>query len=184
MKFMRAFIAIELPSELKEKIDDVISELEDADFCDAKWVSEEKLHLTCKFLGEISKEQAEKVKAVLLAITKSTKSFTIQLEGLGHFNQRVLWIGGSSDQQAESLAKRIDADLNKLGFPKEDREFSIHLTLARIKKVYNWAKMKQILAENETKDFGSFKADKIKLIESILSAKGHTYRELSSFGLQ
>ncbi len=180
---MRAFIAIELPSELKEKIDGTISELEDADFCEAKWVSEQQLHLTIKFLGEINKEQAEKVKAVLLAITKSTKSFTIQLEGLGHFNQRVLWVGGSSDQQAESLANKIDFELGKLGFPKEAREFSIHLTLARIKKVYNWAKMKQILAENETKDFGSFKVDKIKLIESVLSAEGPTYKTIGEFNL-
>ena len=180
---MRAFIAIELPLELKENIMKLISELRDADFCDAKWVSEQQLHLTLKFLGEINKEQAEKIKTALSAITNSTKSFTIQLEGLGHFNQRVLWIGGSSDKQAENLAKKIDSELHKLGFAKEEREFSIHLTLARIKKVYNWAKMKQILKENEDKDFGSFKADKIKLIESVLSAEGPIYRTIAEFNL-
>jgi 2'-5' RNA ligase len=180
---MRTFIAIELPSELKEKVDNAISALEDADFCDAKWVSEKKLHLTLKFLGEINREQVEKVKTALLAITRGTKSFTIQLEGLGHFNQRVLWMGGNSDNQAESLANKIDSELGKLGFPKDGREFSIHLTLARIKKVYNWAKMKQLLEENEAKDFGSFKVDKIKFIESILSAEGHTYKTIAEFNL-
>jgi len=180
---MRAFIAIELPLELKEKIDEVISELEDADFCDAKWVSEEQLHLTLKFLGEINKEQEEKINAALLAITRSTKSFTIQLEGLGHFNQRVLWVGGSSDQQAENLAKKIDTELNKLGFPKEAREFSIHLTLARIKHVHNWAKMKQILEKGIDRDFGSFKVDNIKLIESVLAAEGPAYKTLKEFNL-
>jgi 2'-5' RNA ligase len=180
---MRAFIAIDLPSELKEKIIGVISDLDDVDFCEAKWVSEEQLHLTLKFLGEIQAEDLEKVKIVLKRISQNTKSFPLQLEGLGHFNQRVLWIGESSDQQTKNLAKKIDIELNKLGFAKEAREFSIHLTLARIKHVCNWAKMKQILAESEDKDFGAFKVDKIKLMDSILTKQGHIYKTIAEFSL-
>jgi len=179
---MRAFIAIELPSELKEKIDNVISELEDADFCDAKWVSEEKLHLTCKFLGEINKEQAETVKSVLADISKHQNSFNLPLGGIGQFNERILWVGGNS-KDCIKLAGEIDTELSKLGFAKEEREFSIHLTLARIRYIKDKIKFQQILKKYASKDFGSFKVDKIKLMESILSAEGPIYRELASFDL-
>jgi len=182
---MRAFIATELPSELKDKVAKLISELRNSDFCDAKWVSGQQLHITYKFLGEINNEQAEKVKTTLSKISRGTKAFSLQLKGLGHFNQRVLWIGGNSGQEeAVKLAAEIDKKLSLLGFEKEVRPFAVHLTLARIRYVKDNIKFRQILEKYENKDFGSFKIDKIKLIESILAKQGPIYRELASFSLQ
>ncbi len=179
---MRAFIAIDLPLELKEKIDETISELEDADFCDAKWVSEEQLHLTLKFLGEINGQQAAKVKSILEKVAKETKTFPLQLKGLGHFNQRVLWIGGDS-KDCIRLAGIIDNNLGKLGFQKEERDFNIHLTLARIRYIKNNAKFTQLLKKYENLDVGKFKVDKIKLMGSILTKQGRIYRTIAEFNL-
>jgi 2'-5' RNA ligase len=181
---MRAFIAIDLPLELKEKISRVISELRAADFCDAKWVSEQQLHITPKFLGDIRQEDLRKIKTVLEGISQATKSFPLQLKGIGHFNQRVLWIGGNSGQrEAIELAGKIDERLSVLGFEKEARPFAVHLTLARIRYIKHKIKFQQILEKYETKDFGSFKVDKIKLIESVLSTEGPTYKTIGEFNL-
>lgn len=179
---MRAFIAIELPPELKDKITKLISELQSAEFCDAKWVSEQQLHLTLKFLGEIKREDVTKVEFVLKEIASHAKSFPLQLAEIGHFNQRVLWIGGNSGQdEMIKLANKIDAELHKLGFAKEEREFSVHLTLARIKYVKDKAKFQQVLEKYKKADFGKFKANKIKLIESVLSAEGPVYKTVAEF---
>lgn len=179
---MRAFIAIELPQELKDKITKLISELRKADFCDAKWVSAQQLHLTLKFLGEIRQQDVTKVESVLKEISAHIKSFPLQLVGIGHFNQRVLWIGGNSGQDdAVRLANKIDEDLHKLGFAKEEREFSVHLTLARIKYVTGKIKFQQVLEKYKNMDFGKFKVDKIKLIESVLAEQGPIYKTIAEF---
>lgn len=181
---MRAFIATELPSELKDKVAKLISELRNSGFCDAKWVSAQQLHLTLKFLGEIKHQDVAKVEFILKEIASKTKAFSLQLKGLGHFNQRVLWIGGNSGQEESvKLATEIDKGLSSLGFEKEARPFAVHLTLARITYVKDSTKFRQILEKYENKDFGSFKVDSIKLIESVLSAEGPTYKTLKEFNL-
>jgi 2'-5' RNA ligase len=182
---MRTFIAIELPPELKDKITKFISELKAINFCNAKWVSEQQLHLTLKFLGEIDKEKLEKVKILLNKKAQNTSAFSLQLKGLGHFNQRVLWIGGGTGQkQAIALANEIDSELNKIGFVKEMREFSVHLTLARMKYITNKTKFKEILEKYANEDFGFLKVNKIALIESILTKQGPVYKTLCEFLLK
>jgi 2'-5' RNA ligase len=179
---MRTFIAIDLPPELKDNIVKLISELQVADFSDATWVSKQQLHLTLKFLGEISEHQATKVKSVLKDISQHQKSFSLQLKGLGHFNQKVLWIGGTS-KDCTDLANKIDNELSKLGFAGEERAFTIHLTLARIQHIRKKAKFNYILEKCKNEDFGKFNVDKIKLMESVLSAGRLIYKTIADFSL-
>jgi 2'-5' RNA ligase len=179
---MRAFIAIDLPPELKDKIVKLISELQAADFGDASWVSKQQLHLTLKFLGEIGEQQITKVKSVLKDISRHQKSFDLQLKGIGHFNQKVLWIGGTS-KDCIDLANKIDNDLSALGFQGEERDFTIHLTLARIQYIKNKAKFNRMLEVCKNDDFGKFKVDKIKLMESVLSAGRSIYKTIAEFSL-
>jgi 2'-5' RNA ligase len=181
---MRTFIAIDLPSELKDKVNKLISELRNSGFCDAKWVSEQQLHLTLKFLGEIKQQDVAKVEFILKEIASKTKVFSLQLKGLGHFNQRVLWIGGNSGgEEFVGLAKSVDEKLSVLGFEKETKEFAVHLTLARIKYIEDKAKFQQVLDRYENADFGVFKVNSMKLMESVLAEQGPIYKTLREFNL-
>jgi 2'-5' RNA ligase len=182
---MRTFIAIELPSELKDRIAKVISELRASDFCDAAWIPEPQLHLTLKFLGEINEKDVNSISPVLEKICHSMKAFYLQLKGVEHFNQKVIWMGGNTGQEETTkLANKIDSELHKLGFPKEKREFSTHLTLARIKHIKDKIKFQQILEEYADKDFGIFPVREIKLFQSVLTKQGPIYKELASFMLR
>ena len=179
---MRTFVAIDLPEDLKKSIANFIRDLQKLDVVDASFTKPEQLHLTLKFLGEVKEEDVEKIKNVLANITRNAKKFELQLMGFGHFNYRILWIGGNSgQQQAIELANKIDLELNKLGFEKETRPFEVHLTLARVKWWKNKDALKDLLEKYRNKVWGTFAVDEIKLMKSTLSRQGPIYETIEKF---
>jgi len=182
---MRAFFAIDLPKELKKSLTDFIAELQRSNIIDAKFVKPEQLHLTLKFLGEIHEPDLDKIKAVLSNVTNKTKRFELQLKGFGHFNYKVLCIGGDSGQKEAIglLAEKIDSELNKLGFEKESRPYAVHLTLARVKWWKDKDRFKEIVEKYKEKIWGSFAVNEVKLMRSVLSRTGPVYSEIASFPL-
>ncbi|MEM2874329.1 MAG: RNA 2',3'-cyclic phosphodiesterase [Candidatus Nanoarchaeia archaeon] len=182
---MRAFIAIELPQELRNKISNFILNLKKRNIIDAKFVRTEQLHLTLKFLGEVQEQNIDKIKAVLEKIVSETKKFELQLKGLGHFNYRVLWIGGGSGQfETSKLASQLDAELSKLGFKEEQRPYTIHLTLARVKALKDRSAFQKLLLRYAAENFGAFVIDKVKLIKSVLTRTGPQYETIAEYRLQ
>lgn len=182
---MRAFIAIELPENLKAKISEFQKELIELDILEGNWTKE--YHLTLKFLHEITDEQVKLISNVLLDIAKKTKKFELELNGLGAFPSqnyiRVIWIGaGNGDEEAKELQRSVDNKLEKLGFEKENR-YSNHLTLARVKAVKDKDKLKDIFERNATKSFGSFEVKEVKLIKSTLTGAGPKYETIATFHL-
>ena len=179
---MRLFIAIELPDSLKATLEKFIKELQKLDIVDAKFLKSHQLHLTLKFLGEVPEDKVSSIKETLGSVAEETEKFTLQLKGFGHFNYRVLWIGGNSGQKnTAELAEKIDSGLNKLGFPKEPRKYAVHLTLARVRYWKNKEKFKEILEKYSSEEWGSFSVEEIKLIKSTLTGAGPIYEELGSF---
>ncbi|MBI4336126.1 MAG: RNA 2',3'-cyclic phosphodiesterase [Candidatus Omnitrophica bacterium] len=138
---MRAFIAIDLSDDNKAELSRLRDELKQAQ-ADVKWVQPENIHLTLKFLGEVTDEYVGKVQEALDRIAAGFKPFEVSLLGIGAFPKldypRVIWVGlDKGKEEAEEIAKNIEEELEKLGFAKEDRPFAAHLTIGRVRSGKN-----------------------------------------------
>ncbi len=178
---MRAFIAIDLPKDLKNKLHSFQNELKKLDIIEGNWTKE--YHLTLKFLGDITEDKLKEIEKVLAAIADKTKKFELNLQGISGFPStdyvRVMWLGvGAGDEEALVLHEEIDDSLAKSGFEKEKR-YENHITLCRVKKVSDKGKLKEIFKAKT--EFGKFEVSEIKLIKSYLTKKGQVYDVLKTF---
>ena len=135
---IRSFIAIELPSELKAILGSFQNEMASAGGSFVKWVPPDSIHITLKFLGNVPTEKIEAISSAIEQACAKAGPFTLAMGELGGFpnlNQpRVLWVGLHGDiERVKSLQISIDNRLVRLGFEKEKREFTPHITLARMR---------------------------------------------------
>jgi 2'-5' RNA ligase len=177
---MRAFIALELSDEVRAELARLESALKET-AADVKWVKPENIHLTLKFLGNIEEAKAEEVTAVLNNIASRNHAFEISLFKLGGFPSlnypRVIWVGiGKGCGETDKIAKSIEDELEKIGFPKENRPFNAHLTLGRVKSGRNKAELKEKLLALELRR-ASCAVSHITLFESKLTPHGPIYTE-------
>lgn len=184
---MRTFIAIELSQEIRDTLAQIASRLKYAG-ADVKWVEKDNIHLTLKFLGEISEEKVKLTAARLDTIAKETKPFEISLKDLGAFpkidSPRVIWVGlDKGAKESTELAKKIDTALTKLGFQEETRPFAAHLTIGRVRSGLN----KTALAEKMKSNYGLWTVDhgqtvsSLALYKSTLTPKGPIYSKLHDY---
>jgi 2'-5' RNA ligase len=136
---IRTFIAIELPEELKSAIHRLQNNFKSAGYTRIKWVAPESIHLTLKFLGNISTGKIDVIKEVLKTAGHGIAPFQLSTDELGTFpnlrQPRVLWLGLTGDLESLlSLQQRVDKALVDIGFAKEDRPFAPHITIARIRE--------------------------------------------------
>lgn len=182
---MRAFIAIDLPEPIRAAL-----KLKQADFraaCpDARWTHPEGIHLTLKFLGEISDAQVKQVTETLAKL-KQFEPFAIRVRGFGFFpdarRPRVFWSGLEAPPALQQLVAQVEGLMEQLGFPKEQRPFAPHLTLARFKAPRPQPNLQALLAQQGEADLGSFEVSELFLFESKLSPQGAEYRKVSRFSL-
>jgi len=182
---MRAFIAIDLPSNIKNAISKMQDKLK-ASLPEVSWVKPVNLHLTLKFLGEVSCEQVGNINQISAETVKTVSDFKIKLESLGVFPNeafaRIIWIGtDQAPRTLKQIAAQLETKLAKLGIAKEDRPFSAHITIGRIKhrlkpcdleKGINQVK-KDMIYENL-----EFNARGITLFQSTLGKEGPAYTAL------
>jgi 2'-5' RNA ligase len=168
---MRIFISIKFPKEIISEIKKIQKDFKELFL--GRFTTEENLHLTLKFLGEVDKTKLNEIKNKLREV--HFPRIESGLGKVGIFSPsliRILWV--------EVLGKDIDEKLNELGFRKEDR-FMSHLTIARIKKLL---KKDLFFKKLETKIKPlSFTINKFYLMESILKKEGAEYRVLEEYGL-
>lgn len=177
---IRAFIALELSPEIKDELARIEAELRTAN-ADVKWVRPEAIHLTLKFLGNIT--DVAEVEKVLDTIASRHAKFELSLFQIGVFPKleypRVIWVGVDKGcSQAESLAKDVEEELSKAGFEKEARPFTAHLTLGRVRSPKG---IKDLVSKIKALDFrpsASCIIDKIILFRSTLTSKGSIYTSL------
>lgn len=175
----RLFVAIDIPDEIKNKF---VGILEGLRRIGAKVVPTTNIHLTLKFIGETDKTQevVEALKDVRL------DSFDLVVSDVGIFGSieypRVFWVGVEKNSNLGGLYEVIESKLNRLGIPRDEREFSPHITLARFKTRVNSTKLQGILKENN-KNFGSFRVSSFVLYKSILSQPDPIYQKISEFHL-
>ena len=176
---MRTFLAVEIPRQIRKKINNFIEE-EKSKGLPIKWVKFENLHITLKFLGEIDENKKEEITPAIKELCKKYVRFNMNLQGLGCFpdpgNPRVLWIGvAQGNGMLCDIARELEEKISHLGFKKEKR-FHAHLTIGRIKK---FCKVDDILAKNIKTD--AFSVDSITLFKSALKPEGPVYQELEKF---
>ena len=136
---LRLFVAVTLPAEAREAIARLIHALRAADLTGVRLVDPDGVHLTLKFLGNVDRSRVSVLTDALDAVGEGAAPFALQLSGVGVFpnprSPRVLWAGVSGDTESlTALARRIDEACSTLGFSRERRPFSPHLTLARVRE--------------------------------------------------
>jgi 2'-5' RNA ligase len=180
---MRAFIAIDLPESLHTALAEAQQDFRYA--CpEARWTRPEGIHLTLKFLGQISDAQTQQVVDALRQIGPFAP-FSVEVRGFGFFPQerrpRVLWAGVVAPPGLAELAARIESGMEKIGFAREDRAFSPHLTLARFQVPRPQPALLAAVAGRARASLGDFEASEFFLFESKLSPQGAQYRKVMRF---
>jgi len=180
---MRAFIAIELSDQIKDSLAQVQSHLKYS-AADVKWVNKENIHLTLKFLGDITEEKCTKIKSILDDIGKNTKPFSLSIKEIGAFptidHPRVIWVGlDNGADESKELAKNISERLLEIGFQEESRPFAAHLTIGRVRSAKNKDALKQKLTTCQLQPTTEPQpVPSVILFQSTLSPKGPTYTKL------
>lgn len=181
---IRSFISINLNETLKKEINNLLMDLKTHNF-DVKWVPVENLHVTLKFLGHITDETVEKVKKKLYNIASSFKPFRLRFNGMGFFpdrkRPRVIWIGISDSDILKILQETIDKRLTEIGFEREERGFSPHLTIGRIRSLRDREKLIGLIDTIKDWKFGSIDVDRVYLMKSDLRPGGAQYSVISEF---
>ena len=191
MEYVRSFIAIDLPENIRSELRRLQEHFKKS-FHRFKWVSVTSIHLTLKFLGNVTYGQLDPIKKELQKIAEEQPAFRLSLRETGLFpdmrRPRVVWVGLGDDIKALSqLQLSIDSALTPLGFVPEKRDFTPHLTLARIPEG---------LKSPEPGSFGkqwasvqintnlNFMATSVNLMKSTLRPAGAIYDVLASFYLK
>lgn len=184
---IRTFVAFELPEEVKREAGKLIDELKSTGV-KATWSKPENLHLTLKFLGETTLDKVKFVTQALDEVAKKHTPYEASLQGAGGFpnakRPRVIWVG--VDQGAEEtvrVAYDLEEVLAPLGFPKEERDFTPHLTLGRIKFPKPNPALAEKFEKSQQRFFGKWKVEGLALVKSTLHPKGPIYEVIhkSSF---
>lgn len=136
MTAIRSFIAIDLNAETQKKLGDVIRQFKQDTNNIVRWVPENNIHVTLKFLGDTSPANLEILKKILTTEANRVQAFDLKIEGLGAFpslrRPRVIWVGVEAPPALFALQRSIDTETQRLGYAPEDRPFSPHLTLGRL----------------------------------------------------
>jgi 2'-5' RNA ligase len=180
MEKFRTFIAISLPQGLLSEIENLIQIMKKRS-TDVKWVKLQSVHLTLKFLGNLSRDELQKVFSGMNRLfRKSPEKFQLNTGGLGAFpnfkKPRVLWvgIGGSGIEALQNLQTDIETELEKQGFPKEHRKFSPHLTVGRIKFPRNLSLLVETFSAYSFPT-QNFTVDRVLVMRSDLRPSGAVY---------
>lgn len=180
----RIFIAINLPQELKENLKKLQEELSEY-LPNIRWTKPENIHLTLAFLGPV--KDLEKVIKITKEAAEGLESFKLRLKGLGVFPQarraRILWVGILNDSKLSSLNLALFRRLTQGGFHLDDRKFSPHITIGRIKEKIREA-LSFVLNKFKENEFGQFQVKSIEVMESQLRIEGPIYKVIEEIKLK
>lgn len=179
---LRCFIAVEIPRSIREAIGAVTDNLGQTG-SDIRWISPDNIHLTIKFLGMTDELKVPAIKKALLEKLVPYQPFYITISGVGYFpdsrRPRILWIGIEPEAQLPGLLRDVEETMISLGFPREKKPFSGHLTIGRVRSPRRIAETVAVLDSFTGHCFGSLEVKKIDLMRSILKPAGAEYSTLA-----
>jgi len=185
---MRSFIAIEVPDEVRKEMTRVQEQLRKTKV-DASWTRPEGMHLTLKFLGEVPEVKIPEIVNGLQTAVAGFGQFRLEVKGVGTFpnpqNARVVWIGLSGDiGTLTRLQGAVEDAMARIGFAREERKFTAHITLGRIKNIRSRDQWLAVLAEIKDRSLPGFDAAAVRLMKSELKPAGAVYTEIGNVELK
>jgi len=183
---MRLFVAIELDENVRAALSRSQHALKP--LCpDVRWVAPPLLHLTIQFLGDVPDQQVPAVTEAVTRAAAEAESFTMQVARSGCFPPRgpvrIVWVGaGDSSGRLEHCVQRIGEELFEVGYPPEDRPFSAHITVGRVKDDRSGGALRRAV-EKHSFDEREQSVTSITLMSSVLDRQGPTYAPIHHAGL-
>ena len=174
----RLFVAIRPPEDIRDLLIDAMD-----DSPALRWVDEDQLHLTLRFIGEVERPVANDIAGTLQRVR--SPRFDLRIKGVGRFEKRsggALWAGIDPKEPVAALAAKIERAIQQAGLEAERRAFSPHVTLARWNR-RNAEAVDSFVTRHADLHSGPFAVDEFILFESCLSRHGPHYREIAAFPL-
>jgi 2'-5' RNA ligase len=177
MKSMRTFISIDVDNDKLVKLQKELDETG----ANLKLVEPQNIHLTLKFLGEVKESMINEIGKTMEKSVEGIHPFKANLKGIGVFPSekymRIIWVGLLAKEIME-ISSRIEDRLGQLGFKREKRAFTPHVTIARVKSARNKDKLLSSIKKYCDEDFGWIGVNFIKLKKSKLTPRGPLYENL------
>jgi RNA 2',3'-cyclic 3'-phosphodiesterase len=174
----RLFVAIRPPEEVRDLLIDAMD-----DSPALRWVGDEQLHLTLRFIGEVERPVANDIAGSLNRLR--TPAFDLQIASVGKFERRnggALWAGVVPKEPVSGLAAKVERAVQQMGLEPERRAFSPHITLARWNR-RNAEAVEAFLRRNSNLRSEPFRVEEFVLFESKLSRHGALYEEVATYPL-
>lgn len=187
---LRVFVAIELPGEVKTEIAGLVSSIDALGLRGARTVRPEGIHLTLKFLGDVSAEAIPEIRSAMDAAASEATPFDLSLGDAGVFPSaaaaRVLWVGVVGDlDHLNRLQQAVEQSLSRLGFRPERRGFNPHITVGRLRDSVSRSDRRRVtdaLFSHECARPG-ISVERVSLIRSVLRPDGAIYEPIYTVGL-
>ncbi len=185
---MRLFVGCELEEALRTRLADV-GRRGGPSVDGLRWAAPDALHITLKFLGEVADALVGEVTSVLEEPLGDIPAFAVSFQELGCFPlrgaPRVLWAGISHGAaELSSLSKVVEAAMEPIGFEREKRPFSPHVTLARVKRGARLRRIDELVSGSNTAAFGGQEVRHVSLIRSVLRPDGAVYTPIHRWALK
>jgi 2'-5' RNA ligase len=184
---MRLFLAIPIEKQILDTLGGVVEKLMESR-APVRWVRPEGMHLTLKFLGETDKDSVEPLVEAITGTTRSIMPFPISVTGAGAYpnlrGPRVLWAGVVENSGTlKRLVKNVEEETEKLGWERERRAFSPHITIGRVKGNMNIARLTTSVKEIKNDHWGDQEVGELVLYSSELKPGGAVYERIHVFQL-
>ncbi|MBU05158.1 MAG: RNA 2',3'-cyclic phosphodiesterase [Dehalococcoidales bacterium] len=188
MEEIRSFIAIELPDKVRQGLSRLVAQLKYRQPNGIKWVDPTGIHLTLKFLGNITSGRISEITGAMTEASREIPPFSLEIKDLGVFPNlnrvQVAWIGvGGETDKLVRLQQRLESNLKILGFPPEKRGFAPHLTLARVRREassQDRQELGRLIAVTKPDPIGRFTVGTASLMQSQLSREGAVYTQIGA----
>jgi len=192
MAVIRAFIALDLSSEISQRLDQISSDLKKRMPPNVvRWVPAQNIHLTLKFLGDVSTANLESLQKMIQIEGENVPPFDLSVGSVGAFpnvhRPRVVWVGVTAPETLPALQHGIEMSANRLGYPLEERPFSPHLTLGRVNRNISPTDLQhveQALSGYNVGFIGAVHLTAVHLYRSDLTPQGAHYTRLYSAPLK
>lgn len=184
---IRTFVAVRIPDGIRDRIAKLQAELRKHG-ADVKWVRPESIHMTLKFLGDVEETRMEEIGEAVEKAVERIHPFTVSVNGTGTFpndqRPRVLWVGvDQGNEELVDMAKKIEDSLSVLGFKKEGRRYSAHLTMGRVRSP---RRIGETVDAIHALGFsgGAFRIEEVCVMKSDLKSTGAVYTALKTIKLR
>jgi 2'-5' RNA ligase len=183
MQHIRAFVAVDIWPEIRERTKMVVSRLKETS-AKVSWVKPDQMHLTLNFLGDV---ELNEIPAVCKAVANAALPFApfdVDMAGLGVFpsyeNPRTIWLGvGDGAEQLVALHTALEEQLGALGFRVEARRFHPHLTIGRVRSLPTGAgQLAGLIKQHADFEAGPMMISELTVFSSELGRNGPTYEAL------